>query len=112
MKFLHTGQMVHGKQWEQNQQQHVHELLAACSVLWRKDHSQMLDDCVPGRNTESAEGAEAAARTLLEEGVDSVLVKRGTRGSLLVSRKEATVNQPIFPVDKVSIAFHMWNSPV
>ena len=51
--------------------------------------------------TESEQQAEEAAREILSLGVHSVLVKRGTNGSLLID-KDGDVNlQPIFQVEKV-----------
>ncbi|BDA46191.1 Ribokinase [Coccomyxa sp. Obi] len=54
-----------------------------------------------GRNTESQEEAEAAAQVMLGQGVDIVLVKRGTSGSLQVSKDAGPLTQAIFPVEKV-----------
>ena len=44
---------------------------------------------------------QAAARDILSRGVHSVLVKRGTNGSLLIDRDGEVNLQPIFEVDKV-----------
>ena len=51
--------------------------------------------------TESEQQAEDAARDILSRGVHSVLVKRGTNGSLLIDRDGEVNLQPIFEVDKV-----------
>ena len=51
--------------------------------------------------TESEEQAEEAARDILSQGVHSVLVKRGTNGSLLIDRDGDVNLQPIFEVEKV-----------
>ncbi|KAK9812771.1 hypothetical protein WJX72_003419 [[Myrmecia] bisecta] len=53
-----------------------------------------------GKPTESDSEVEAAARQLLEQGVDTVLVKRGSQGSMLVTGRD-NIKQPIFKVDKV-----------
>lgn len=61
-------------------------------------------DCfarVSGKKTESEEEAAAAAQLMLEQGVDTVLVKRGTSGSVQISKADGPLTQPIFPVDKV-----------
>ena len=57
--------------------------------------------CYAGRKTESQEDVEAAAQLMLEQGVDTVLVKRGTSGSLQASKDAEPLIQPIFPVEKV-----------
>lgn len=57
--------------------------------------------CLTGRDTESGEEAEASARAMLDKGVESVLVKRGINGSMLVSRSDKPLNQSIFSVEKV-----------
>jgi fructose-1-phosphate kinase PfkB-like protein len=54
-----------------------------------------------GRDTERDEDVVASAQVMLEQGVDDVLVKRGTSGSMLVSSSGETLMQPIFPVEKV-----------
>jgi sugar/nucleoside kinase (ribokinase family) len=54
-----------------------------------------------GRETETQEQVEAAARQMQERGVQTVLVKRGTKGSLLLSRGGQCISQPIFPVQPV-----------
>ncbi|KAK9906897.1 hypothetical protein WJX75_009892 [Coccomyxa subellipsoidea] len=54
-----------------------------------------------GKGTESEEEAAAAAQLMLEQGVDTVLVKRGTSGSLQICKADGSLTQPIFPVDKV-----------
>lgn len=51
--------------------------------------------------TESEQQAEEAARDILSRGVHSVLVKRGTNGSLLIDRLGDAKLQPIFQVEKV-----------
>ena len=51
--------------------------------------------------TESEDQAEEAARDILSQGVHSVLVKRGTNGSLLIDRDGDVNLQPIFEVEKV-----------
>ena len=37
---------------------------------------------------------------MLQQGVETVLVKRGTQGSLLLGRGGLCISQPIFPVEK------------
>ena len=55
-----------------------------------------------GMPTESTSEVEAAARKLLSQGVkESVLVKRGGKGSLLVTESQST-EQGIFKAEKVS----------
>ena len=51
--------------------------------------------------TESEQQAEEAAREILSRGVHSVLVKRGTNGSLLIDNDGDVNLQPIFQVEKV-----------
>ena len=51
--------------------------------------------------TESQQQAEGAAREILSQGVDSVLVKRGTNGSLLLDNTGDVILQSIFKVEKV-----------
>lgn len=54
-----------------------------------------------GMPTESEEEIVAAARTLQAQGVGTVLVKLGSRGSLLVGGKSEVVRQEAQKVDKV-----------
>ncbi|CAL5227637.1 g10642 [Coccomyxa viridis] len=54
-----------------------------------------------GMETESEDQAEEAARKILSQGIHSVLVKRGTNGSLLIDRDGDVNLQPIFEVEKV-----------
>lgn len=55
-----------------------------------------------GMPTDSRQDIEAAARQLLSQGIkESVLVKRGSSGSLLVT-KDGAVEQGIFKADKVN----------
>lgn len=54
-----------------------------------------------GKETESDQQAEEAARDILSQGVRSVLVKRGTNGSLMVDKDGSVTKQPIFRADKV-----------
>lgn len=59
------------------------------------------DYSLTGMPTESKQEAEAAARKLLDQGVQqAVLVKRGKNGSLLVTKSEA-IEQQIFEAGKV-----------
>ena len=51
--------------------------------------------------TESDQQAEEAARDILSQGIRSVLVKRGTNGSLLIDKDGSVIKQPIFRADKV-----------
>ena len=51
---------------------------------------------------ENREQVEAAAQKLREQGVETVLVKLGSEGSLLVG-PEGTLYQPIVKADKVTL---------
>ncbi|CAK0752448.1 hypothetical protein CVIRNUC_002147 [Coccomyxa viridis] len=54
-----------------------------------------------GKDTDSKDQAEEAARDILGQGVSSVLVKRGTNGSLLIDKDGYRSSQPIYEADKV-----------
>ena len=58
--------------------------------------------CWAGKETESEQQAEIAARDIISQGVCSVLVKRGTEGSLLIDKDGNKRVQPIFKADKVA----------
>ncbi len=64
-------------------------------------HSMVMMRCWAGMETESEDQAEEAARKILSQGIHSVLVKRGTNGSLLIDRDGDVNLQPIFEVEKV-----------
>lgn len=53
-----------------------------------------------GMPTENKEQVEAAARKVQEKGVDAVLAKLGTKGSMLI-QKDEVLNQSILKADKV-----------
>ncbi len=56
--------------------------------------------------TESKEQVEAAARSVQGKGVDIVLAKLGTKGSMLI-QKDEILNQGILKADKVRLLSHM-----
>jgi hypothetical protein len=56
--------------------------------------------------TENKEQVEAAARSVQGKGVDIVLAKLGTKGSMLI-QKDETLNQGILKADKVCLLSHM-----
>ena len=56
--------------------------------------------------TESKEQVEAAARSVQGKGVDIVLAKLGTKGSMLI-QKDEILNQGILKADKVGLLSHM-----
>ena len=56
--------------------------------------------------TESKEQVEAAARSVQGKGVDIVLAKLGTKGSMLIQKHEM-LNQGILKADKVCLLTHM-----
>ena len=59
--------------------------------------------------TENKEQVEAAARKVQEKGVDAVLAKLGTKGSMLI-QKDEVLNQSILKADKVTfhqLTYHM-----
>lgn len=55
-----------------------------------------------GLPTETEEQVQAAARTVQEKGVDVVLAKLGTKGSMLV-QKDEVLTQPIIKAEKVHL---------
>lgn len=56
--------------------------------------------------TESKEQVEAAARSVQGKGVDIVLAKLGTKGSMLI-QKDKILNQGILKADKVRLLSHI-----
>ena len=56
--------------------------------------------------TESKEQVEAAARSVQGKGMDIVLAKLGTKGSMLI-QKDEILNQGILKADKVCLLTHM-----
>ena len=56
--------------------------------------------------TESKEQIKAAARSVQGKGVDIVLAKLGTKGSMLI-QKDEILNQGILKADKVCLLSHM-----
>jgi fructose-1-phosphate kinase PfkB-like protein len=70
---------------------------------------QELQWCWSGKETESDEQAEEAARDILSQGIRSVLVKRGTQGSMMIDRDGNVTKQPICRADKVG-SYAAWSS--
>lgn len=77
-------------------------LACNCSFL-SPFHALYVCMSFPGMPTENKEQVEAAARKVQEKGVDAVLAKLGTKGSMLI-QKDEVLNQSILKADKVS--FH------
>ena len=58
-----------------------------------------------GRGTDTLGEAQAAAGFILQRGVQAVLVKRGTSGSLLARQDGQCTVQPIFKATKVCLGY-------
>lgn len=79
-------------------------MLHSCGVLY-EEYTMVSGAGMP---TEDKEQIQAAAQKLWDQGVDLVIAKLGTKGSLLI-QKGQTVQQDIIKAEKVAILATLLN---